>query len=367
MKDRRKPSSRRLGILLLFALIALGLLFFAAYSRRNTRSRVTLDSPVLIETARPSRHNFSVRIPWYGKVVATNRIEITARVDGEILAQRVPDERRVRAGESLFLIGGTQLITRRKVLEEKQEFLGRQISIAEADAGKYREALKEKLVSRREALAALDNLNRLRLELSRTQQELSLLDDAASVPAPVSGIFTSRTVSRGQFVNTGAHLADIIDSRGIRILATVFSPSGDVFLGKKATCRVPGKAFEISARVIRVLPRRSAGGATQVWIDGDSLSKFFSPGAFVSGSIIVGRHKNSPAVPRTAIVKDEKGMPFLFRKTENGFEKISVSLGEADGDLIEVIGGVDPSDEIVVHGAYELFHRDFSRTFKVSD
>ena len=72
-------------------------------------------------------------------------------------------------------------------------------------------------------------------------------------------------------------------------------------------------------------------------------------------------------MPEDAVVYDQEGKSFIFVKKGRGYEKRQVKTGLIKNGWIEIVSGLSKNDMLVIRGAYELFYRDFSKTYKVPD
>ena len=64
-------------------------------------------------------------------------------------------------------------------------------------------------------------------------------------------------------------------------------------------------------------------------------------------------------------VRDEEGRNFVFVKTQQGYQKVEVSLGVSQSKYIEVISGLRDDENVVVSGAYQLLYPQFTEVFTV--
>jgi hypothetical protein len=63
-----------------------------------------------------------------------------------------------------------------------------------------------------------------------------------------------------------------------------------------------------------------------------------------------------PAIPRRAVVKDGLEHVFFLRERDepDHVRRVVAHLGATDGRWVEVLEDVEPGDEVVLDGAYEL-------------
>jgi len=319
----------------------------------------------MIEAKRPMRRDFYKRLYWFGRVESKATWRLMALTSGQITAIKAMDGSPVRKGNILFILGGPRIKHKLKALRQHVATIEEQVSLAMGIVRMRRDAMAEKMAKREDLLSAQEHLARLKDDLSTAKKELSVLRDALIVRSPGDGIFTNRQVSPGQDVEQGAHLADVI-SPELRISARLFPYTGVSLDGKRAVVQM---AFgsEITGTVVRVLPERTAEGATVIWIEGTKITRYMKPGEGASGWIVLEVQRNCLAVPRDAIVRDEQERTFVFVKTPQGYRKKAVKIGLWDGAWCEIVSGLSGNEEVVTRGAYELFYRDFTKTYKVAD
>ncbi len=282
--------------------------------------------------------------------------------------QRVEEGDRVRRGEVLFTVGGPVLEARLKTLERKTRLQKERVAIARKDVRVKREAVRQKMIRGAEVRAAEDSLKRLKSGLADMEKAAADLKRGLKVRSPVDGLFTDRKVSRGQFVERGAVLGEVISTRGMRVKGRVFLPTGAhvKLRGRKAVLNPPG-GRAVAGIVTRLLPRAAVDGATVLWVEGPDIDAYLRPGEPVDGVVIVETKREALSVPAGAVVRDDMERAFVFVKKGKGYEKRAVKTGMESAGRVEITGGLGEGEEVVTSGAYELFYRDFGSVFKVAD
>jgi len=326
----------------------------------------TITLPSMIRTALPEKMNFSESLPWFGVAKSRSEVTVYAMTEGRIISQKVADGSSVRRGDALFTIGGPRAIGELKAMKEKTLLMEKRIVLAKKDVRIKGAAVKNKMIRGGELRAAKDSLMRLKSGLAGLKQAMTSFREGLTVHAPVKGVFTDRVVNKGQYVEKGARLADIISPHSLRVTAHIFAPLGARLKGLKAVINLPGGRVVFGA-VKRVMPGLTAEGATVLWIEGKDIDTFLRPGEPLSGLLELSAHNGALSIPESAVVFDDKERAFVFLKKNGGYIKTPIKRGLTSSDRVEVISGVKAGDEVVVNGAYELFYRDFSRHFKVAD
>lgn len=79
----------------------------------------------------------------------------------------------------------------------------------------------------------------------------------------------------------------------------------------------------------------------------------FRPGLFVTASVAIDSVQADVIVPKNA-VQNLEGKKCVFIKDEHGFEPRFVNLGQSDSDFVQVISGLEPDQQYVTKGAFQL-------------
>jgi len=349
------------------AIITLAALHRGPAPEGKTHAINAAQRPDRIRTARPQRKDFAETAHWFGTVESRDRARLIALENGRIVSIIAEDGMPVTAGQLLLTIGGPSIDSRQKVLKSRSAALQQRMTLAERMVTIKRDAVSQQFAKYEELTVAEDALFRLKAELESAGQEIHRLQAAIHVRATVDGVFTNRQVAAGQEVQKGDALAEIIAPNHLYIAATLFPKGGERELEKKrVVIDVPGEDA-IQGTISTVFPQRTAAGASAVWIEGSDVAQVLRPGQTVSGRVVFSVHDSVLAIPKNAIVRNEKEQPFVFLKDSSGYRRKPVKTGISADGWIEITSGLMEEDEVVVQGAYELFFRDFNKIYKVAD
>lgn len=85
----------------------------------------------------------------------------------------------------------------------------------------------------------------------------------------------------------------------------------------------------------------------------DNQNGSWQPGSFVTADVAVGETRAKLAVPNTSLHKI-KGETIVFVRTPDGFEAREVTLGQDDGQSVEIVSGLEAGDEIAATNTFLL-------------
>jgi membrane fusion protein, multidrug efflux system len=311
-----------------------------------------------------------------GTVRSTTVSPLAARVMGNVTRVLVSEGQHVRAGEVLVEIDDregrartAQAAAGKSEVDEAISGGNAAVSAAEANAAladatyKRFAALRarasvspqefEEVAARKAgADAQLDQARRGRdALLARRAQARAGLSEAETflsysrVRSPISGIVTARMIDPGAQAAPGMPLLTVEDDSRYRVETTVDEElAGSVHDGDAVT--IEGGAKPITAHVTNIVPAVDPGTRSAlVKIDLPRDSGLRS-GAFVRVAFTVGS-RNGITVPAAAITRRGQ-LASVFVVGKDGVARMRlVTLGEPQGQRVEVLSGIDPGETIV--------------------
>ena len=303
------------------------------------------------------------RIGATGELVAKEDAQIASEVTGRITEILIDEGEAVEAGQVLLEIDperrNLELADARAGLTEAGAALGEQ----ERDYSRAK-TLHERGIASDADLDQAETalaLARSRAEAARARVGVAAraVRDA-TVRAPFAGLIARRHVSRGEFVNVGQslfelvaldpvevefHLAERDSSRvvvGQDVRVTVAPFPGETFLG---VVTVVSPIIDARTRTLRV--KAQIGNP-----DGR-----LRPGLFARADLGIAVREAVLLVPEVAILLRSDGSVVFRRAEENRVERVIVETGEHRGTQVEIIRGLAPGDQVVTRGQAGLVDR----------
>ena len=285
-------------------------------------TEIEATSPIPVETALPSRAD--ILLVEEGDLV----------VQGQALAEL--------DGERLRL----EMLSAKANLDQVHGEYERYTDLAAR--GLVSEAMFESLKYDVEALEAAYQLARLNFEYSR-------------IRAPIGGVVSSREIKLGQSIAKSDVIFRITDTS--ELLAYLQIPQaelGKFAPGQSATLTVdamPDTMFTATiARISPTIDMRNGTFRATAFID--NRSGELAPGMFARFSIAYDEHPDALVIPRSAII-EEDDQTTVYVVADGEVSRRTIEVGIESGNVVEVVGGLAPHEEIVVVGQSSL--RDGSK------
>ena len=180
------------------------------------------------------------------------------------------------------------------------------------------------------------------------------------VEAPFDGFIRTLSVKEGDFVAMGTPVATVTRNRKMLLKADVsqrYYGKLDEITSAKFVTQYGGRATDLrdlGGRLVSV--GRSTSDSSYyipVTFEFDNNGSVV-PGSFAEVWLLTGRRDNVLSVPVSALT-EEQGIHFVYLKLDGScYRKQEVTLGESDGARTEILSGLEPGDNVVTEGAYNV-------------
>lgn len=364
----------------LLALMLLILFYVSGCSGKGDTKTGKADSPpVAVEILPVAASEMVEGVDVVGTLTPKFETEVKSQILGLVREVYVTEWVRVKKNAPLARIdvGETEALVRRAeaaIESAKAGLLQAQVSAQRAEREKARmQKLNEFGLSTQQSLddteteaeAANVRVEAARAQIRAAEADLHQLQARLSkglIRSPMDGIVSLRDVNVGNLASDAAAakpLFKIVDNRVLNITVTVPSVEmAKVNVGDVLTFSVdalPGRTF--SGRVMHINPAvNEADRSVKVIAEVSNTSGELKGGLFAKGSIMTGSRKNVIQVPRSALV----GLNVAAKKAglyivkDNTALYREVATAAIAGDQVEITSGLNPGENLVVRGAFNL-------------
>lgn len=190
-----------------------------------------------------------------------------------------------------------------------------------------------------------------RANVANSESQLGLARRSLSyalVFSPIDGFVTERTADLGEYVSPSAKVATVVRINPLRVRIDIPEQAiPAVTVGQSVsvtTSAWPDKNF--SGRIARISPNVTPTSRTMtVEAEIENGSGALKPGQFATVRILQSRAQPAVLVPSRS-VRTESGVSRVFVIKDGRAQERLVQIGQSEGDLVEIKGGV-AADEIV--------------------
>lgn len=331
-----------------------------------------------------------------GTLVAQEEAEVSAEINGRVIATPIERGSRIGANDTLIRVSGAEVSAQADEAQANVAQIEARLGIASGEAfavervpevanAKAAEQLARTELERARQLSAQQLLSASDFDQRAAQAEAaarqydtarnsalqqfqslvaararaSLASKAvadATVRAPFAGVVAERLVSVGDYVTRGTKVATVLRVDPLRVELTVPAPFvAEVASGRTVTLEVdafPGETF--TGQIRYVSPALNAESrALIVEAEVANQDGRLKPGLFATARIEQAARAEALLVPSSA-VRTVAGTPRVFviggSGTDTRAEERVVATGQVVGDKVEITSGLQAGEVIVSTG-----------------
>lgn len=310
---------------------------------------------------KPEKRDDEIVLP--GTLQAFVESPIYARTNGYLVKWYKDIGSRVKEGELLAKIDTPEVDQELSQARAARQQIVAQLQLAKISADRWENLRKSDSVSQQEADQETSGYQQAKANLEASDanvRRLEQLESFKNVFAPFSGVLTRRNVDPGALINAGAggkELFDMAKLDTLRVFVNVpqaYVPS--VKNGMETTItlqELPGQKFK--GKVART--SESIDPATRTLlteIDVPNPDGRLLPGSFGQVHFAVPDNVNKVTIPVNAMLFRQEG-PRVGVVDQNGVVHLRpISIGRDFGATLEILGGVDPNENIIVNPSDSL-------------
>jgi membrane fusion protein, multidrug efflux system len=354
------------AVALLILLIAGAITFLNRRTETNALAKETEAVAIpTVAVVQPHAESGNDELVLPGNLLAFEESPIFARTNGYLLRWYKDIGSHVQKGELLAAIDTPEVDQELSQARATREQIKAALALAKISADRWANLRKSDSVSQQEADQqssgydqALANLAAADANVRRLEQ----LESFKNVYAPFTGVLTRRTVDPGALINAGAQangreLFDIALVDPLRVYVSVpqaYAPAMKV--GVKAVVTLqefPGQKFlGTIARTADAIDPATRTLNTEVDVpnkDGKLL-----PGSFGQVHFATGTSVQRLTIPVNAMLFRAEGAQVAVVDKDGKVHLRSINIGRDFGSALEILGGIEESEQIVINPSDSL-------------
>jgi len=359
-KKRRPPYIRAVLIAILLLVVIVGTLGYFKVTQimgfmALAKSGAFTPPPTAVTTTVAAQSEWQPTLDTIGTVTAINGVTVSTDLAGIVDKIAFTSGAWVKAGDLLVHLNTDQ---EQAQLEQAQA----QLELARLTLNRDRDLLAKRTISQQD----YDTAEATYRQNEATVDQYKALIARKTLRAPFDGVVGIRQANLGQYLNTGDAVVTIQSFDPIYVNFTL--PQQDLSklgVGQQVDLRLdaygdavfPGKINAINSMV----DQATRNIQVQATLQNSDLK--LRPGMFAKVSVILPERQPVIALPASSvhyapygdsvfIVSD--GKDENTGKPNKSVKEQFVKLGAARGDLVSVVSGVKPGDEVVTSGVFRL-------------
>jgi membrane fusion protein, multidrug efflux system len=323
-----------------------------------------------VEVVSPERRDMADYVEPLGWVEAERKVEVIAKGMGECLSLAVETGDAVEEGRVLAQLDSAELKAQigQSEVSVKQSLFEYDLAKKRIEAGGTTNEVELKKFALDQAKAALD------------VQKVQLAQQ--TIQAPIAGVVTARTIQKGMLVSSGTPVVTIVDPTSYILPIDVPERQRPrLSVGQEARVHIDAHGDEeFTAQIRRIDPNVNAQqGTVRVILDFEEAARaLLLDGAFARVRLIMEVRENVLSLPKDVLIEEsERAYVMVVREKpaeeegedegeasegEDGApagpqlvaERIEVERGLEEGGFVEIVSGLDASEQVVSLGQHSL-------------
>jgi membrane fusion protein (multidrug efflux system) len=305
------------------------------------------------EVVRPLVTSMPLVIQFSGPLVAPRTAIVRAKAPGTLLALRVGEGSRVKAGQALGEIDLSDLQSR--VTERSASVEAAQATLAEAERQHAANVslAAQNFISPTGLQTSQARLDSARAQLKSAQAQLSTVRlgmKEAALVAPITGIVGKRHVVPGEKVSAEQPLLTVVDLSSLELAGTVGTHEvSQLKPGQAVQINVEGASQPVTGRIDRIAPAAEAGTRSiGVVVALDNKTEQFRAGQYALGKVVLADEAQRLTLPVSAIASSS-GQEQVWVIEDGALLRRSITTGRRDeaNARVEVLQGLKPGATVL--------------------
>lgn len=335
-------------------LLCLSLMVTACDNQEKSKNKQgdVLDVDVITLQSQP----VAVSMSLPGRTTAIRTAEVRPQVSGIILKRLFKEGSEVKAGDQLYQIDAS-------TYEASLEKVKAQKVNAEFVLNRYRSLIKSNAVSKQTYDEAVSDYAQAEADLKTAQINL----DYTKVRAPISGRISRSSVTEGALVTDGQSDALATITQTDPIYVDVSQSSSDLLKLRRALATGQLKAVSPHEAAVQLTLEDGTAynhegklefsevnvdegtGTVTLRAQFPNPDNVLLPGMFVHSTILQGVEQAGILVPQSAIMRDNKGNPYVFVVDDKKQAKQqAVSTGQMTNGQWQITDGLKTGQQVIV-------------------
>jgi RND family efflux transporter MFP subunit len=364
--DARSNSSRVVAILLFVLMVAGGLSVARRFSERRALAKETerLAIPT-VSVIHPVLEPTAEELTLPAQLQAYVESSIYSRTNGYLLHWYSDIGSRVKKGQLLAEIDTPEVDQELLQAKAARQQIDAQLQMAKISAERWANLRKTDSVSQQEADQQTSSYTQAQANLAAADANVKRLEQLESfkhIYAPFAGVLTRRNVDVGALINAGStgqtkELFDVAQVDPLRVYVSVPQANApSIRRGMSAYIELneyPGQKF--SGKVVRTADVIDPATRTLLTeIDVPNPEGHLMPGSYAQVHFAVPVQSARFSVPVNALLFRAEGPRVAVVGTDGKVQLMAIAIGRDFGTKVEILGGLDAKDQIVVNPADSL-------------
>jgi membrane fusion protein, multidrug efflux system len=305
------------------------------------------------EVAAPALATIASRIEFSGPLVAPQTATVRAKAGGTLLTLAVAEGARVKAGQELATIDGTEVATRMAERAALVESARASLAQAERSHANNQRLADQQFISPTaldQSRSALDSARAQALAARAQLDTVRAVSRDTRIVAPIAGIVAKRHAVAGEKVAAEQNIVTIVDLSTLELAGSVGTHEvSQLAAGLPVQVKVEGVDAPVAGRIARIAPAAEPGTRSiGVTIELPNPKEQLRAGQYALATVELADPQQRLTVPATALASNA-GQDHVWLIENGVLARRAVTVGRRDAreGRVEVLAGVRPDSQVL--------------------
>ena len=330
-------------ITILLLLVGIKMIFLKPKSQ-NKAGTMNKSMPSKVTAFITTARTLENKIYSSGTTKANEEVMLMPEVPGKLVQINFKEGSNVSKGTLLAKISDADL-------QAQLSKLTLQFKLASEKQNRLKSLLDIKGVSQEEYDAASNQVKTINADIDYTEAQIAKTE----IRAPFDGKIGLRNVSEGSFVNSATIIANMQQTKWLKIDFTVPEKYASIVVpGNMVNFTVDNVNEIFTAKVDAIEPKidqQTRNITIRAIFNNDKMNIY--PGAFARIELIANRKKDAILIPTEAIIPELKGKKVFVNRSGKAIP-VKVITGLRNDAQIEITNGLNVGDTVIITGIMVL-------------
>jgi RND family efflux transporter MFP subunit len=310
-------------------------------------------APLHVQTAAVAEQPMPEYLTLTGTLHANQQSDIAADASGKVLQVLVERGQAVKSGQIIATLDARSANLGATAAQAQSKMAQSQLEQAQRECERVKHLLDTQAISQAEFDRQTSQCTAQQWSAAAAEaqnQSATKLVGDARIRAPFDGIIGERLINVGQYVDRNTRVASIYQADPLRLELTIPEASlASIHEGVVVTFSVAAfgdDAFTGAIKFISPNVRETTRDLIAEAIVPNTDGRL-RPGMFAVARVALGE-KPKPVVASNALERDDSASRLFVVGTDHLIQERLVRLGETKGDLVAVLSGVRPGENVVL-------------------
>ena len=364
MNSMQKIVKEKKILIISLLLILVLLCAFRIMSGSPSQNEVLANTnAITVNVKEVKKTDFKSDITYKAELEPAENAIVSSNVAGQVKQVLFEDGQQVTKGQPLVTLDDTDLQTRLKTAEIDLNKLELELASKENDYYTAKELYENGACSKHDYDSAkliyqtmLSSVESKKVDIQDIQN--SITDSV--IKAEITGEIGNKSISIGQYVNTGTTIATVQNNSSIKARIQLLQEDlNKVSVGQQVGLKLSENDESTFSGVVENVAT-SADSDTRIFeclIRFDNTQHELNAGISAYVQIPNNDSKKVLAIPTSAVIGSD-GEYAVLKVEKNIATKVSVTLGKMSGDLVEITSGIEEGDQIIITNLNSLHNGD---------